>query len=85
EVMGCVEGDFSSKCRKIAKTIVSDNVVLFYQCNPGYVLSTNLKHSICSYGNWDPEPPSCQRLCEGLSSDSLDLQCFYLGSKVDCG
>ncbi|CAH1400751.1 unnamed protein product [Nezara viridula] len=85
EVSECIDGDFSSKCRKVPGTIVSQSVILQYQCNPGFELPDNIKYSICYNGVWDPEPSDCLKVCKGLSSNSLDLQCFYNGKEVDCG
>ncbi|XP_014287958.1 modular serine protease [Halyomorpha halys] len=85
EVADCIDGDFSSKCRKVPGTIVSTNSVLRYSCDPGYVLPENTNRIFCSDGTWEPEPPRCEKLCKGVHSDSLDLQCFYRGSQVNCG
>ncbi|XP_066909264.1 modular serine protease [Halyomorpha halys] len=85
EVSDCIEGDFSSKCLKKPKTIVSQGVVLTYRCDPDYVLSENYHRSSCYDGIWDPQPPLCLKLCKGLSSNSLTLTCHYRGSIVDCG
>ncbi|CAH1400754.1 unnamed protein product [Nezara viridula] len=85
EVTGCNEADFSSKCRKVPDTIVSSDSSLKYSCNPGYVLPENTYRIFCSEGTWEPTPPRCLKLCKGLHSDSLDLECYYRGSKIDCG
>ncbi|XP_066901971.1 modular serine protease [Halyomorpha halys] len=85
EVADCKTDDSSAKCRKIPDTVVGLNTVLRYSCYHGYVLSSESDSTFCTSGSWDPEPPSCQKKCEGLHPYTLQLECSYLGNKVKCG
>lgn len=60
EVVGCTDEDFSSKCLKVPGTIVSQYVVLTYECDPGFAILETIKHAVCFNGSWHPEPPKCQ-------------------------
>ncbi|XP_065204420.1 uncharacterized protein LOC135834469 [Planococcus citri] len=54
-------------------------------CNPGYLEPAYAKlESHCYYGTWEPNIPTCLRMCEKLNPINVNLQCYYYAKNIPC-
>lgn len=58
--------------------------VASYECDPGYLLSTDLRERVCLEGGvWSGEDPMCERMRTNKLADNYTIIVTFGNSSVD--